>query len=141
MPDLIGPFRLALAADLQVEFPDAEIHMGSRNGKAIDKPKLALFWTGTGEQTEVVAANALFTIRYWPVTAILRDDAPSGVRDPTELEDAAYQLQVFFQTKQVAYPGTGAWYSRLLRIAPDYDPDEWGVEAELLVVFNNPAVI
>jgi hypothetical protein len=139
--DLIGPFRLALAADLAVEFPDTEIHQGERTGKATDRAKLALFWSGTTEQTTVVAAEARFLIRYWPVTALLRDDAPAGTRDPAELEAAAFQLQDFLQSKQTGYPATGAWYSRLVRVTPDYDPEEWGVEAELLVVFNNPAVV
>lgn len=141
MADLIGPFRLALCADLAVEFPNTEIHQGERTGKATDNPKLAVFWSGTTEQTEVVAAEARYLIRYWPVTASIRDDAPSGTRDPAELEAAAFQLQAFCQTRQTSYQSTGAWYSRLLRVTPDYDPEEWGVEAELLVVFNNPSVV
>lgn len=141
MPDVIGAFREALGADLVLEFPETEIHHGERTGKATDKAKLALFWTGTTEQTEVVAAEARFFIRYWPITALLRDDAPSGTRDPAELEAAAFQLQDFLRSKQTGYPATGAWYSRLVRVTPDYDPEEWGVEAELLVVFDNPAVV
>jgi len=139
--NLIGSFRLALGADLAVAFPEAELLYGERTGKAVDKARLSIHWAATTEQSTVVVGQATFLVRYWPITAELRNDAPLDVRDPGELEQAAWDLQTFFKSKQTAYPSTGAWYSRLLRVTPDYDPDEWGVEAELLVVFNNPAVV
>lgn len=141
MPDVVTAFREALGADLAVNFPEAEVMYGSRSGKAVDRAKLALFWAGSTEQSQVIVGEARFIIRYWPISPKLVNDAPSGVRDPSELEAAAFALQDYLRSKQTGYPATGAWYSRLLRVTPDYDPEEWGVEAELLVVLNNPAVV
>lgn len=142
MANLIGSFREALAADLALRFPDAEVHQGERTGKAVQKPMLALAWAGTSEEgNEVVVATARFLVRYWPVSAVIRNDAPAGTRDPSELEQAAWDLAEFLQTKQKSYSSTGAWHSRMLGVTPNYDPEEWGVEAELIVQFTNPAVI
>lgn len=142
MANLLGTFRALLAADLTLQWPDAEVHQGERTGKATEKPMLALVWAGFGEQGDaVVVGEARFLVRYWPASPLLRDDAPAGVRDPSELEQAAWDLADFLQTKQTAYSASGAWYVRLTGVTPDYDPDEWGVEAELLVKFTNPAVI
>ena len=140
MANLISTFRAALAADLAVRFPNADVVQGSRTGKAVERDKVAVMWGGSGEQGDaVVVGNATILVRYWPASPKLSDGSPSGVRDPTDLEQAAFDLQDYLQTKQTAY--TGVWYSRLVRVSPDYDPEEWGIEAELLVVFNNPAVI
>lgn len=142
MANLVGSFREALAADLAVQFPDADVSQGERTGAATDRAKLTIVWGGTSEQgDQVVVAEARFFVRYWPKSPKLRDDAPGGVRDPGELEQAAWDLASFLRAKQTAYSSSGAWFSRLMRVTPDYDPEEWGVEAELLVVFDNPAVI
>lgn len=142
MANLLGTFRQALAADLAVEFPDADVSQGERTGAAKDRPKVAVVWTGLVEQSDaVVVGDARFLVRYWPVSPKVKDDAPGGVRDPSELEQAAWDLADFLQTKQTAYSASGAWYVRLTGVTPDYDPDEWGVEAELLLKFTNPAVI
>lgn len=142
MANLVGSFREALAADLALQFPDAAVVQGERSGKAVDRPVVAVVWAGFGEQADqVVVGEARVLVRYWPVSPKLRDDAPGGVRDPGELEQAAWDIATFLRSKQTAYSSTGAWYSRLRGVTPDYDPEEWGVEAELLVVFDNPAVI
>lgn len=141
MADLVA-WRNALTTDLAVAFPDTDILNGERSGKATDRAKLTVFWAGDSEAgNNVVVGEARFFVRYWPVTAKLRDDAPAGVRNPNELETAKLELQDFLQSKQVSYPSTGVWFSRLVRVAPDYDPDEWGVEGELVLMFSNPAVI
>jgi hypothetical protein len=75
------------------------------------------------------------------VSPKVRDDTAGGVRDPSELEQAAWDLQTFLQGKQVSYGSTGAWFCRLRSVTPDYDPEEWGVEAKVVVMFDNPAVI
>lgn len=142
MANLLGTFRALLAADLALQFPNADVHQGERTGKATERAKLALVWAGFGEQGDaVVAGEARFLVRYWPASPKVKDDAPGGVRDPSELEQAAWDLAEFLQTKQTAYDASGAWYVRLTGVTPDYDPDEWGVEAELLVKFTNPAVV
>lgn len=140
MPNLISDFRVALAADLATQFPTAEIHQGVRVGKSLDKPRIAFFWTGTAEESgRVAVANAEFRVRYWPVSARVADQSPSGVRDPGELEQAAWDLQTFLEGKQTSYGATGLWFFRLVEVQPDYDPEEWGVEARLLLFFDNPA--
>lgn len=142
MANLLGTFRAALAADLALRWPDADIHEGERTGKAAERAKLALVWAGFGEQGDaIVVGEARFLVRYWPASPKIRDDAPAGVRDPSELEQAAWDLADFLQTKQISYGASGAWYVRLTGVTPDYDPEEWGVEADLLVKFTNPAVI
>ena len=140
MANLISTFRAALAADLAVQFPNADVVQGSRSGKAVERDKVAVMWGGSTERgAAVVVGNASFLVRYWPASPKLADDSTSGVRDPGPLEQAAFDLQDFLQTKQTAYDSV--WFFRLVRVTPDYDPEEWGVEAELLLEFDNPAVI
>ena len=142
MPNLITSLREALVADLLVEFPDAEVLSGVRSGKAVDKERLCVFWPGFGELGgRVVVGEARLHIRYWPVSPKVRDDAPSGVRDPGPLEQAAWDLAQLLQSKQTSYDATGAWFVRLVSCEPDYDPDEWGVEAIVSTMFSNPAVL
>jgi hypothetical protein len=142
MTNLVTDFREALVADLQLEFPDADVLSGIRTGKAVDRAKIAVFWPGTREmQGRVVVGEARIVVRYWPVSAKVRDQSTAGVRDPGELEQAAWDLQTFLQTKQTSYGASGAWFCRLVSVEPDYDPDEWGVEAVIAVMFDNPAVI
>jgi hypothetical protein len=142
MANLLGSVRAAIAADLALRFPDAEVHQGDRTGRAVGTPMLAVAWAGFGEQGDrVVVGEAQFTVRYWPASPKVRDDAPAGVRDPSELEQAAWDLADFLQTKQTSYSSTGAWFIRQVRVLPDYDPEEWGVQADIIVMFSNPAVI
>lgn len=132
----------SLTADLKLEFPDADVMHGERTGRATDRARITVFWAGDIEfSSAVVAAQARLIVRYWPVTAKLRDDAPAGVRDPSELMAARASLKAFLEGKQTAYPSTGVWFSRLVRVTPDYDPGEWGVEGELLLMFTNEAVV
>jgi hypothetical protein len=141
MADLIS-FRRQLCADLALRFPDTDIHQGERSGKATERSKLACFIGPVGEQGDrVVVGEAQMFVRYWPVSPKIVDDAPAGVRDPDPLDQAKLDLQDFLQTKQTSYSSTGVWFCRLTRVTPDYDPDEWGVEAELVLWFTNPAVI
>lgn len=142
MANLIGSFRQALAADLALRYPDADVYQGERSGKAKERAKAAVFFAGMGELSgRVVVGQGRVIVRYWPASPLLRDDAPGGVRDPSELETAAWDLADFLQTKQTAYGSTDVWFFRLVRVEADYDPEEWGVEAELLLMFENPAVI
>lgn len=141
MADLTS-YRQQLAADLALEFPDADVLQGERTGKATDRAKVAVFVGDEGELGDsVVVGQAEMFVRYWPKSPKIRDDAPSGVRDPSELEAARVALQAFLQTKQKAYPATGVWFSRMTSISTDSDPEEWGVEARLILMFSNPAVL
>lgn len=141
MANLVTSFRQALEADLRAQYPTAEVLSGPRTGKSKDKPRIAVFWPGSTELPgRVVVGETRLVIRYWPSRPQIRGEQ-TQVPDPGELEQAGWDLQTFLQTKQKSYAATGAWFTRLLSVEPDYDPDEWGVEAVLLVQFDNPAVI
>lgn len=140
MANIITSWRNAVAADLAAQFPNAEIENGNRTGTSRDKPRIAVFWPGFNENASVVAVGeATLTVRYWPANPKIRDN--SSPPDPAELEDAGLALADFLQTKQTAYDAAGVWFCRLVSVEPDYDPEEWGVEATLTAQFTNPAVI
>jgi hypothetical protein len=139
---IIGDFLDALKADLVTQYPDAEVLRGERTGKATARAVVCVFWSGNREVGNIVqVAEAQVTVRYWPVSPKVRDDAPSGVRDTTPLEEAGVALQAFLQTKQVAYRSTGVWFLRCTSVVPSYDPEEWGVEATITCQFKNPATL
>lgn len=143
MANVISTLRQSLVADLESQFPDAEVSSGERSGKSADKPRIAVFWPGFAEMgSNVTVGQATMLIRYWPPSPKLRDDSPSGVRDPSDLEQAAWDLATFLQTKQTQYTAaSGAWFIRLQSVEIDYDPEEWGVQATVVAMFDNPAVI
>lgn len=142
MANLISTFRAALVADLALRFPDAEILSGPRAGRSRDKARLAVFWPGSAEQQgRVDVGEARMLVRYWPPSPRVANTSESGTPDPTDLEQAGFDLQDFLQTKQTSYSSSGAWFSRLVSVTPDYDPEEWGVEAVITLWFTNPAVI
>jgi hypothetical protein len=139
--NLVTSFRQALAADLALRFPDAEVLSGPRSGKSADRERIAVFWPGTRElQGRVVVGEASMIVRYWPPRPKVRGETTS-TPDPGGLEQAAWDLQTFLRTKQTSYGSSGAWFCRLVSVTPDYDPDEWGVEAVVAVQFDNPAVV
>jgi hypothetical protein len=142
MPNLITSFADALAADLAGRFPDCDVLRGERTGKAVDKAKIAVYWPGSSEvPSRVQEGQANVVVRYWPITAKVNNQATNGVRDPRELEQAGWDLQDFLQTKQTAYVGIGVWFCRLTAVDPDYDPEEWGVQATVTLQFLNPATL
>jgi len=139
MTNLVSSWREELARDLAAQF-DAEIVNGMRTGTSRDLNRIAVFWPGVREVPgRVVVSEPRLTVRYWPKNPKLRTGSP---QDPTELEEAGYALMEFLQTKQTAYTETaGVWFFRVQSVTPDYDPDEWGVEAILVANANNVAVI
>jgi hypothetical protein len=140
MANLVTSWRQALAADLAVQFPNAEMEAGHRTGTSRDKDRIAVFWPGLGEQQgRVVVGEAQLIVRYWPKNPMVRD--AGSPMSPSELEQAAWDLADFLQTKQTSYSATGVWFCRLVSCRPDYDPDEWGVEAIVVAQFTNPAVV
>jgi hypothetical protein len=141
MANPVSTLRAAIAADLALQFPNADVYSGPREGKAVDRDKIAVFWTGTTELLpDVVVATPTLTIRYWPSQPRISDAAPGGVRDPSDLEQAAYDLADYLQTRQTSY-SSSVWFVRVVAIVPDYDPDEWVVEASVVASMMNPAVI
>lgn len=140
MANLIGNWRAALVADLQLQFPDARVASGQRSGVNRDQDLIAVFWPGTAEvEGRVVVGQARLLVRYWPKRPKIRDDQTPS--DPAALEEAGWDLAAFLQTKQTAYTAHGVWFCRLVSCTPDYDPDEWAVEAVLIAQFDNPAVV
>lgn len=140
MANLISTWREAVAADLAAQFPRADVKSGERAGVSRDKARINVFWPGTTEDSgQVVVGRASLIIRYWPQRSKQPDAAAPA--DPTDLEQAAFDLQDFLQTKQHGYDSAGVWFCRLVSVTPDYDPAEWGVEAVLEAQFTNPAVI
>lgn len=138
MANLVSTWRAAVVADLATQFPLADVRSGERTGVSRDKARISVHWPGSNEVSgEVVVGQANLIIRYWPQRSKQMETVSPS--DPTDLEQAAYDLQDFLQTKQTAY--TGVWYCRLVSVTPDYDSDEWGVEAILTAQFTNPAVI
>lgn len=140
MANHITDWRVALSNDLATQFPDAEIERGERTGKSVDKDRIAVFWPGFQEQSgRVVVGETRLIVRYWPKQPKVKNNG--SPQDPATLEEAAMDLAAFLQTKLTAYTAQGVWFFRVLSITPDYDPDEWGVEAVLLAMSDNPAVI
>lgn len=139
MANIITSWREAVQADLAAAFPSAEVITGQRAGTSRDKVRIAVHWPGTGEEVPVEVGSAVLVIRYWPANPKLKTSAPP--QNPADLEQAAFDLQNFFQTKQHGYDAAGVWFCRLLSVTPDYDEEEWGVEAILGAQFTNPAVI
>lgn len=133
-------WRRAVQEDLAVVFAPCEVLPGRRSGVSRDLNRLCVFFPGITETAgRVVVGEARVHIRYWPARAVLNgDEAPA---DPEPLEQAVTDLTAFLQTKQTAYPSTGVWFSRMLSCEIDDDPNEWGVEAVVLLQFDNPAVI
>jgi hypothetical protein len=142
MANIVSDVCDQLAADLALAFPRCDVSRGARTGYAVDRAKACVFWPGFNELgSAVVVGQYQIIVRYWPVTAKLRNDAPAGVRDPSELEQAALDLAAFLQGKQTAYSDAGAWFIRMQGVQPDYDPEEWGVEARIVLMADNPAVL
>lgn len=133
-------WRVALTAHLAAQYPSARVENGQRSGTSRDDPRIAVFWPGFNEQGgRVVVGEASLVIRYWPRNPKIRD--AGSPLDPSELEAAGLGLAEFLQTKQTAYSAQGVWFCRLVSCEPDYDPDEWAVEAIVVAQFTNPAVV
>lgn len=140
MANIVTDWRNALKAHLVTQYPTAEVENGARSGTSRDKDRIAVFWPGFNEQAgRVQVGETSLVIRYWPKNPKVRD--AGSPLNPAELESAGMLLADFLQTKQTAYSAQGVWFCRLVRCEPDYDPDEWGVEAVVVAQFTNPAVI
>jgi len=143
MSNLISDWRTALVARLQTSFPDAEVLSGQRaDDVSRDKDRIAVFWPGTPEASEVNFVNPKMTIRYWakrPKTTL--KDVP---HDDGPLEQAAWDLALALQPvlakllndTDPAYPG---FYFRVVQIVPVRD--EFAVEAQLVGTWKNPAYL
>jgi hypothetical protein len=143
MPNPISTLRDALQTDLAAQFPAAEVLSGTRESRSVDKDRISLLWVGATELPgDVVVSSDQFAIRFYPGSPKLRPQAAatSGARDPEELEQAAFDLQDYLQTRQVSYP-SAVWFLRVISVTPNYDPEEWYVEASVLAQRSNPAVL
>lgn len=139
--NLISDWRRALVSELKTAYPTAEVTSGRRTGVSRDRVRICVFSEGSQELSgRVVVANPLMVVRYWPDRSKLPEDTPS---DPTQLEQAAYDLMRLLQDRQVEIESAvdDLWYFRVQSVTIDEDPDEWGVEARLLGFARNVATV
>ncbi|MBA2642653.1 MAG: hypothetical protein H0U82_06995 [Actinobacteria bacterium] len=135
--NLISEWRRALVSELQTAFPGAEVTSGRRAGVSREL-RIAVFFDGHRETPDrVVVARTVMIVRYWPAHAA---DTPA---DPSELEQAAYDLMRLLQDrqKQIELAVDDLWFFRVESVVTDEDPEEWGVEARLLGFAKNVAAI
>lgn len=141
--NLITDWRTALVALLKEKFPAAELLSGERaDGPSRDKDRIAVFWPGMSESSEVSFANPRMTIRFWVKNP--KTNVRSVPKDDEPLEQAAWDLAFALQPKLAsllnttspAYPG---FYFRVTQIVPVRD--EYAIEAQLLGLWKNPAFL
>jgi hypothetical protein len=126
---LLTSWRAALVAHLETAFPNAEVISGRRAGVSRDLDRLCVFWPGWQEDAaDVYFARPSMIVRYWPARSKQPTDNPN---DPGQLEQAAIDLMTSLETVQKPGDLVPNLYCRVARVTPDYDPEEWGVEAEL----------
>jgi hypothetical protein len=139
--NLISDWRRALKSELQTAWPGAEVLDGRRTGVSRDRVRIAVFFDGYREEADrVVVARPAMIVRFWPDRSKLPDENPA---DPTQLEQAAYDLMNLLQEKQAQIERAvdDLWYFRVESVITDEDPEEWGVEARLLGFAKNVASV
>lgn len=141
MANLITSWREALVSYLTVEFPDAEVLSGERSGVSRDKPRISVFMPADGLKQfdrDGAMATVVMIVRYWPKRG--KQPAPGSPVDPTGLEQAVWDLATALEPVRSSGLSTSDDLTfEVSSIEPDYDPDEWGVEATLVGWTSNPA--
>lgn len=136
---MVSEWREAVVEHLASAFPDAEVLSGRRAGVSRDRDRIAVFWPGwRASQRDYTLATPSLTIRYWPARS--KQPSTTSPPDPAVLEDAGVALMLAFRNTRKAgdfVDGLACW---LDEVAPDYDDEEWKVEAVLKAVALNPAV-
>jgi hypothetical protein len=136
--DLLNAWAAALIAYLKLEFPEAEVIDGERSGVSRDKDRLCVFWPGSQEDGNVNYSHESMVIRFWPARSKQPTDNPD---DPTPLRKAGMDLRIALQAVQTPGSLVADLYCRLVSVQPDYDPQEWGIEAVLYSWTLNPATL
>lgn len=138
--NLLSDWAKALVAELRTAYPNANVTRGRRSGVSREQ-RITVFSDGYREQSgRVVVANPVLVIRYWPARGELpAEDSPA---DPTELEQAAYDLMRLLEARQSQIERAVAdlWYFRPEQALIDEDPNEWGVEVRIVGFSKNVAV-
>lgn len=138
MANLISDWRDAIVTVLEAAFPNAEIVSGDRSGVPA-RELIAVFFDGYQRQPgRAAVAEPKLVIRYWPVSHRLPGRTP---RDPAELEQASVDLMLALEPVQATLAVDDLWYFMVDSVRPDYDPDEWGIEARLTGYAKNIAAV
>ena len=135
--NLLTDARVAIIEKLAAAFPSARIVSGERAAGATSSPTIAVHIEGYRRQpSRAVVAIPVLIIRYWPA----RDRLPkTDPRDPTALEQACSDLMLALEPHQGSLEVPDLWYFLVDSVVPDYDPEEWGVEARLTLFTKNIA--
>lgn len=141
MANLISTWRLALVSYLTTEFPNADVLSGERTGVSRDKPRICVFMPTDGLkqfERDGAMATVVMVVRYWPKRG--KQPQPGSPLDPTDLEQAVWDLATSLeQVRSSGLSTSDDLTFEVPSIEPDYDPDEWGVEATLVGWTRNPA--
>jgi hypothetical protein len=136
---VLSDFTKAVTAAMQDAYAGVRVNHGRRpseqEGGVSDKARIYVFAPGFAEWSDpLFAVPAVHVQHYLPRSRQLPIVDPP---DPTELEDAAYQLAAALQPFQdTILPDR----SVIFRVASvEIDHDDWGVEAILTGWMNNPA--
>ena len=142
MSNVLSDWRNALIGVLQTQFPTAEVRAGVRQGVSRDKDRINVFADPT-EQTHVpgriVVETPRLLVRYWKAFNIT--PPPNTPADPTPLEQARYDLEIFLRAQQNTLGVSGLWYFLVESTKIDEDPKEWGIETRLQGYTKNYAAI
>ncbi len=142
MANVLTDWRVALVGALTTAFPapTTEVKSGQRSGVSRDKARIAVFSGGYREDgSRVVVGIPVMIVRYWPKRS--KQPATNNPADPSQLEEAAVALMTALRPFQASLGVTNLWFFRVESVTVDDDPDEWGVEATLVGMGKNMAVL
>lgn len=131
MANVVSDFRKALIAHLADSFPDVEVRSGRRAGVSRDRDRIHVFFDRWEvDQARVVVGRPIMLVRYWKA----RSEVPPSdwPVDPEELEQASIDLLAALRTAQELPTLIRPWYFQVSYVRVDDDPEEWGVEAQLV---------
>lgn len=141
VPTILGAWRQAVVdlLDAAAAFEDYVVYSGFREGQHRDQSVIAVFSPGLGERAEnVQVAELRLLVRAWP--RVVPPTPGERPLDPSPLEELALSLESTLRGAQTSLASsTGVWFTRLQRVEIDYE--EWGCQAVLVAMADNPAVI
>lgn len=142
MANILSSWRSALVSALATQFPNADVGTGVRVGVSRDKDRIRVFADPVEQGhlgDRIVVGTPRLIVRYWKQQSI--QPPPDTPADPTELEQARFDLETFLETKQASLGVSGLWFFQIESVKIDEDPNEWGIEAKLVGFTKNYAAI